>query len=239
MQILLPNLKLKIAATEQAVQKQDYLLVAGGKQPDNILLNELAQNRIVYCADKGISYCRQAGIVPDYLFGDNDSALADDWLWAQANNVQIQQYPTDKNQTDLQITLVHILQQKNCRNLIVTGIWGGRFDHAYSAVLTLATYSKLLNCPIILIDQDEAMLVVEQKHTVTVDFLITPQVISLLPLEEQVQVTLQGTKWELTNALLTQDDPYAISNTLKDNSSTINLTVHTGQVGLYACFLPI
>lgn len=239
MKVTLPNLTLTFSPLDDSSKNQDYLIVAGGKQPDRQLLTKLAQNRTIYCADKGISYCRQANIISHYLFGDNDSALTGDWLWAKENNVKIKHYPIDKNKTDLQIALEYILQKGNCRNLVVTGIWGGRFDHTYSGIFTLATFSKQMNCPVILTDQDETMLIVNEKQITSIDFQKKPNMISLLPLEKQVVVTLKGAKWELENTILTQDDPYAISNTLKENSTIVDISVFAGQVGFYSCFLAI
>lgn len=239
MQILLPHINLSFCMCEESNNKQDYLLVAGGKQPDNQLLNQLSNNKIVCCADKGISYCRQANILPDYLFGDNDSSSNEDWYWANKNGVKTKKYSKYKDKTDLQLTLEHILKADACKSLVVTGIWGGRFDHLYGAVFTISAYSKLLNCPVILIDQDEVMCIINEGQNVKLDFLLLPQTISLLPLEQQVNVTMTGCKWELEKSTLTQYDPYAISNVLKENSKSIEVIIHKGQVGLYTCFLSI
>lgn len=224
------TIKIELADQARVKAGRDYLLVAGGRAPAQDLLLALAKERVVCCADRGVSYCRSAGIVPSYLIGDGDSGRAD-WAWAATQGVRIERHPEDKNQTDLQLALEQIASFGDCATLTVTGIWGGRFDHAYSAVLVLASWRDKMDCPIVLVDQEEFMIIVGGGKSSELNFLRLPQVLSLLPFSEQARVSLRGVRWPLEGALLERGNPYAISNQVLEGQVVLN--VHSGQVGLY------
>ena len=50
------------------------VVVAGGRAPKASWLQKVAHNKKVYCADKGIEICLEAGVIPLELYGDGDSA---------------------------------------------------------------------------------------------------------------------------------------------------------------------
>lgn len=225
----------EITFNDCKIEKKQYVLVAGGRAPDKKWLQTSTKNKVIICADKGVTYCKEAGIVPDFLLGDGDSAL-DDFIWAQENAVHIERFNVDKDETDLQLALSFIRGLGDNEELLVTGIWGGRFDHAYSAVFSLLQYCKQTGVKTILADTCETMLLFHEKTKVTVDFLQNPAVISVLPFCEQVNVSLQGCEWELKEQMLTLAHPYAISNRLTKANKQISFTLNEGLAGLYISY---
>ena len=231
--IQLPQFKFSSAKIVSG--KKIYLLVAGGRKPDLTWLKQAAEDKVVVCADKGVSYCKQAGIVPKYLLGDGDSALAD-FDWAEQNGVQVKKYDAYKDKTDLQLALELIEKQLDVGMLLVTGIWGGRFDHAYSALFSVLAFSREMAVPTLLLDNVEAMFLSYANDKLTINFAETPEVVSVLPLDSRVKVILSGCEWPLDNSIIEQDHPYAISNRLKFGATKLDFALHEGVCGLYFCF---
>lgn len=225
---ILPQCTAEITASEQ---QETCFVTAGGRRPDLTWLQKAAAGYNVYCADAGGAYCLEAGIVPQRLYGDGDSAGAEVYKKLAAQGTKIFQYPPAKDDTDLQL----VLQQCTGCNLIVSGIWGGRFDHLYSNVFSLLGYKAKHGCQVIMADEQEVMLLLQASESVhvSIDKLQNVKAVSLLPLSNEVQVNIAGVRWPLQEAQLQLLYPYAISNEPLGDFACDCLA---GAVGLYLCF---
>ena len=211
--------------------KKAELAVAGGRNPDSGWLQQVAAGKKVYCADAGGAYCLQAGIVPDSLFGDGDSAGKEIYLRLLAAGTRIFQYPPEKDDTDLQL----LLSQLNGNDLVASGVWGGRFDHLYSNIFSLLGFKKQHNCQVLLADEKEVMLLMSAAENAEIQIpdLQRVKAVSLLPLSAQARVSISGVYWPLRDACLQLLHPYAISNIpLQD----FHCECLQGDIGLYLCF---
>ena len=128
---------------------------AGGRKPDLNWFKAAAAGKKVYCADKGIEICLDAGMKPELLCGDADSAGKDYLQRAQQQNIKTVQFNPAKDDTDLQLLLTMLPQKAP---LLITGIWGGRFDHLYSNVFSLLAYKQKSGVPVIMADEAEVQL---------------------------------------------------------------------------------
>ncbi len=209
---------------------REYLLVAGGRPPAVKWLLGAAAGRVVVCADRGVSYCRAAGIRPVCVLGDGDSA-GEDWAWAEREGATMFSYAVDKEATDLQLALQFIAGRADCSALVATGVWGGRFDHAFSAMFSLADFAEQRDIPVVLADGQEALLFVAAGCSLCLLFIDTPEVISMLPCRDTCLVNLSGVHWPLKAATLKLLQPYAISN--RPAGEQLNIAVDKGLVGLY------
>lgn len=225
---ILPQCTAEITASEQ---RETCFVTAGGRRPDLNWLRKAAAGYTVYCADAGGAYCLEAGIVPQRLYGDGDSAGAEVYKKLAAQGTKIFKYPPAKDDTDLQL----VLQQLADCNLIVSGIWGGRFDHLYSNIFSLLGYKEKHGCQVIMADEQEAMLLLQASESVHVSIgkLQNVKAVSLLPLSNEVQVNIAGVRWPLQQAKLQLLYPYAISN---EPLGDFTCDCLAGAVGLYLCF---
>lgn len=225
---ILPQCTAEIITSEQ---QETCFVTAGGRRPDLNWLQKAAAGYTVYCADAGGSYCLEAGIVPQRLYGDGDSAGAEVYKKLAAQGTKIFQYPPAKDDTDLQL----VLQQLTGCNLIVSGIWGGRFDHLYSNVFSLLGYKAKHGCQVIMADEQEVMLLLQASESVhvSIDKLQNVKSVSLLPFSNEVQVNIAGVRWPLQEAKLQLLYPYAISN---EPLGDFTCDCLAGAVGLYLCF---
>lgn len=140
--------------------------------------------------DGGLMWLDQMGIPPDEIIGDLDSV--NDTLLTKYQNVPIRRFPTDKDESDMELAIIGSLEAKE---IVLFGAFGGRIDHSLYNLALLRRYPDLLKMDN---GMEEAFIC---RSAVRLTCFIG-QTISLIPLSDQVTgVTTKGLKWELSNAL--------------------------------------
>ncbi len=104
------------------------VVIAGGDPPPEAIIGDLLVAELVVAADGGVATARRLGFAPVTVVGDLDSASADDLSWARRSGTTIIQHDVDKDLTDLELALQHMLARAPDR-LVVLGVSGGRVDH--------------------------------------------------------------------------------------------------------------
>lgn len=222
-----PQLSLSLSSYPETAKP--WLLITGGRPPKTSWLKALQGFACCWAADHGIDACCQAKLLPDVLLGDGDSARATSWSWAEKNGVTIQKYPVAKDYTDTQLAL-QLMIKAGAPAIILTGAFGGRFDHAYSTIFSCAS----LDIPCTLIDETEALFYVKAGQSLTLTCQTVPKAISLLPFTPACSgVTINNVRWPLTEATLTQQFPNAISNELLTGQIDLSIGVKSGILGVY------
>jgi len=216
--------------------KEIAFSVCGGRKPASGWLKEttkkLPGTPCFFAADKGLDYYHVAGISPDMVVGDGDSA--DPVLWKQAvKNEKADVYPVNKDKTDLQL----LLECLPCEKLwIFSGIYGGRLDHLLSALETIGEAALKEKKTIVLADEREITAFVPAG--VKIKFYPpkeeTPVAVSILSFTEKSRVSIYGTKWQLEEEELTRNNPYAVSNEISEAEKIkelphVTFFCHTGM----------
>lgn len=213
-----------------AIPDKQYLLVAGGRQPAEEWLGEMAHNKTLWAIDRGLDSYKKINLLPHQLIGDGDSAQQASWIWAAEHNVPIANFPVKKDFTDTQLAL-DMLKDEDAF-IILTGALGGRFDHAFSTIFSFA-HSGLKGC---IADEQEAIFFLRGDDSCTLKFKHkNPKAISLLPMTEVVKnVSIDGVYWPLEQTDLYQNYPYAISN--ETISDSIHISTLQGILAIYICW---
>lgn len=227
--MLIDGVEIKNYPEEYAV------LIAGGRQPNVLWLEKIARGKKIFCADKGLNYCYSANLNADFVIGDNDSVSVDVLEQAKKENSKFFVYDRDKDQTDFQISLEKITSLSSEKCLLVSGCWSGRFDHLYSLILTTIEWMKKNPVKVLLADDKELMFFMLEQEIIHLSLKKTPRSISLLPFADKSIVSIDGVKWELNQAELKINNPYMISNELKENNTEINLEILQGCIAVYIC----
>ena len=216
------------------------LLALGGRQPTAKWFQAASCSAVARCAvDKGVSVCREAGLIPHRLTGDCDSARAEDWQWAESCGAVVDRYQSDKDFTDFQLALALCSEKAGEAGegdgaLLLTGCFGGRFDHLWSTVISFLKLSGR-NQPLGMADDSEGLFFLTGPGELTAKFSRQPEAISLISFsEETTGLCLSGVHWPLENTTLKYAVPYSISN--RAESSLITLSCLSGTVGLYWVF---
>lgn len=228
--------------TPTGTMESPVLLVAGGRTPDVQWLRRVAQ---ISCAtlavDKGAEYCKKAGLVPQLYVGDKDSADMKVLQSVSEAGVEVLEFPSEKDLTDLQLALSETAERFPGSGVLATGIWGGRFDHLFSAVFSMVWSCKWGLSPLGMADEKEVLLFLQGPERVILEFREIPCNFSLLALSGRCgDVSVEGVRWELHGEEILLDEPYAVSNEVLhggvENKDKVEISFGEGMLGVYLDF---
>ena len=213
--------------------KEEILLLAGGRAPAPDWLRIAAKNRPLWCIDHGIDACFAAGLQPDRLIGDGDSADQNNWKKARLLGIPIDQFPPAKDLTDTQLALHFLQAEKPSASVFLSGAFGGRFDHAFSNMYSL-TGLREKGFSACAADEHEVLFLLQGQEEIILETTKMPEVISLLPFSPQCQgVSIQNVQWPLQEVILSSSLPYAISNELLALNKPCRISLKNGCLGVY------
>lgn len=193
----------------------------------------VGEEDLVIAVDGGLGYCGVLGLEPDLLIGDFDSVTEEEALAVRELERQIPErilrLPVEKNDTDMLAALKEGLKRGYEDFRIYAGC-GGRFDHTLANIQCLL-YLKNRGAVGYLVDGGGMMLVVKDE---AVHFKKGLEgYLSLFSLvSESRGVTITGMKYELENAVITNDFPIGISNEFVNEESTISV-----EAGCLVCMI--
>lgn len=227
--IILPGL---IIDTECA--SEITLMVLGGRSPSAEWMRSVDFHVDLWAVDSGVDACFNAGMLPDRLVGDGDSASPEAWSWAVGNGAEVSKFDKDKDLTDFQIAL-DLLSKKDKKNqkaLFVTGGFAGRFDHLWSSVVSFLNCGSTIS-PLGMADEKEGIIFLHGPEKLDITFKRVPGAISLIPFTSVSKgVSIRGVRWPLDDVVLKYGRPYSISNRLAD-AMKAEVSVNSGIVGVY------
>lgn len=216
-------------AFSQALPAHIYTLITGGRPPAAAWLEEARCGKL-WAIDHGIDLCHAMKYVPDFLLGDGDSASPAAWSWAISKGVPGERFNPKKDLTDTQLALKKIKTVSPLAFILLTGAFGGRFDHAMSTLFSCA-FSDI---PMILADEKEACFFLHGEDSLSFTAKQKPKAVSLLALGGECRgISLSGTEWPLENDVLRQEEPYAVSNELAEGSSSFRVSLQSGTLAIY------
>jgi thiamine pyrophosphokinase len=230
------------ACTPTATMEIPVLLVAGGRSPDVRWLRSVAQTSCATLAvDKGAEYCKKAGLVPHLYVGDKDSADMEVLQSVSEAGVEMLEFPSEKDLTDLQLALSETAERFPGSGVLATGVWGGRFDHLFSAVFSMVWSCKWGLSPLGMADEKEVLLFLQGPERIILEFREIPRNFSLLALSGRCgDVSVEGVRWELHGEEILLDEPYAISNEVLHsgvgNKDKVEICFGEGMLGVYMDF---
>lgn len=232
--LILPQLR---CFFEEQLPNSQVLLVAGGKPPEPKWLVQAASKFPIWCVDSGIDSCQASHVIPERLIGDGDSATSKGWAWGNTLGIPVEVYPPEKNLTDLQLALQTVGAVYGQATVVLTGVWGGRFDHTFSNIYSLKGCEEFGVRGCCAADEGEVLILLKGKDSVRIEMDVCPEVVSLLPLSTHCTgVSIDGVRWPLNDVELHDGLPYAISNRLWTGSTKITVAIETGWLGIYLCW---
>ncbi len=187
------------------------ILISGGTVTAGFVkkVREQYPDAVVYAVDGGLAVAEAAGIVPDYLVGDFDTADAALVERYESTCVTIRHQP-EKDATDTELAVDEALA-KGADRIILLGATGSRLDH------TLANFHMLYR---ILLQGKKGWILNENNRISLHDKSFTCKreelfgtYVSFLPFFGEVTgVTLKGFKYPLSGKTLTAGISLGISN---------------------------
>jgi thiamine pyrophosphokinase len=196
------------------------LIFIGGDPPHPNVHQHLPSDAYVIAADSGYAHAIAMGLVPNELVGDMDSITPVDLADARDSNIQITQFPQNKDLTDTEIAITSALKHDSSHITVVSG-GGDRFDHVLGMVHSLASTARTIYTTL-LIGTARVSYV-----SYTKEFQLDTQagtVVSLLPIGGDATVTTTGLQWELDNDTLQSFASRGVSNIATSTSVSISVT---------------
>ena len=205
------------------------VLVVGGspERPTAELVRRLAaETDLVVACDAGADACLAASVAVDVLIGDADSASTEALAWARSTALSEEAFPMDKDDVDLGLAVAWVRRWcPGARELVFTGVSGGRADHALAVVGILARAADM--APWV----EENTMVMRVLAPVgcscwqfaPADVGRTASVIA--PMGEAV-VSERGMRWDLDYAPLAPLSDLGVSNVVEHEGAGV--TVHEG-----------
>ena len=174
----------------------------------------------VICCDAGMAHAKALGIDPDYIVGDFDSTAEDVLEYYKEKHTPIRQFPTRKDETDMELGIFLALEL-GATDMVLFGGIGDRFDHTLAnAHYLLSLLKKGIRAR--LVDDKNCVEVIDKHLTVHGK---VGDIVSTIPLSMEVKgITLKGFSYPLADFDLPLDDDYiAVSNVLTEETATIDI----------------
>lgn len=171
---------------------------------------------LVIAADRGLEYALAAGITPDMIVGDFDSARIE----APAGIECIRVSPI-KDDTDAQLAADTAIE-RGCDELRFFCALGGRLDHTFANIQMMyglmrrGVKSALYGCG-------------EKAYLVSAGSAEVPRFggyLSVFSYGESITVSESGVKYPLDRHIITNSFPLGVSNEVVDEKAVV--TVHEG-----------
>lgn len=183
--------------------------------PCNGIVKERAEGFVI-AADRGLDYCLKAGITPDLIVGDFDSAES-----KIPDGVECVRVSPIKDDTDAALA-AELAVERGYRDIHFFCALGGRLDHTIGNIQLLYHLKKSGISARIISEDTEVFFLLNESKTIPKNngFL------SVFSYEGNVTVSISGVKYPLNRKLLTNDVTLGVSNEITDDLATV--TAHKG-----------
>jgi thiamine pyrophosphokinase len=199
---------------------QRIVIFANGELPDigkaRLLLRD---NDYIICADGGTRHALALDVQPNFIIGDMDSAEKEQLQKLKEDDVSIELFPHDKNETDLELAINRAIELEPKQILIIAAL-GGRLDQIL-ANIALLTDSRLSTLNTRLDDGVEEIFFCRDQVQVRGR---SGDLVSLIPWQDAVSdVRTENLKWPLKNETLYPHKTRGISNEMLGDTAAISI----------------
>jgi thiamine pyrophosphokinase len=202
------------------MRKMHVIIFANGEIADYSALEAtFQQGDLLVAADGGLKHLRKMNLEPALLIGDLDSVSTEETEAVAAAGIFIQQYPKDKNETDLELAINHVLQA-GFKDIRIAGGLGGRLDHTLGNIHLLLD-ERLAGCDVRLDDGREEVFIIRARAEVQGR---AGDIVSLIPAGGDAEgVTTHGLAYPLNAETLLLEHTRGISNRMLEEKAEISL----------------
>jgi len=194
------------------------IIFANGELPNKEKARALLrEDDFIIAADGGTRHAIELGRTPNIIIGDLDSLPVN--LEPSTLNIELMQFPADKNETDLELAIQHALTL-NPQEIIIIGALGGRLDQTLGNIALISNLQPA-TCNLKLNDGLEEVFFCHDHAEVNG---AAGDIVSLIPWQGEVTgILTQGLKWVLQNETLYPHKTRGISNEMTGDTATIKI----------------
>jgi len=202
------------------IQKDTVMIIfANGNVTD--IDSKFYSGKTFIAADGGAHHCIKLGIMPQIVIGDFDSLNQDELHLLEKSGAELIRYPTDKDQTDLELALDYAAE-KGATEITLLGLLGGRWDMSFANVLLLSS-PRYNHINFHIIDGNSEMYILRSGGTLELNG--NPgDTVSVIPLSNLTSgITYSELEWSLESASLDFGSPRGVSNQMSSEVAHIKL----------------
>ena len=198
------------------------LIITGGTIQTEFAIKYIKERTwdYVVCADAGMKFCHEAGIMPNLILGDFDSVDGESYEYFQKVCLErMEWFPTHKDETDTELALLRAIDAR-ADAITMIGATGTRLDHVMGNIQMLKlALDRKVSCQIV--DAHNRIRMVDKFAELkkTDQF---GKYVSLIPLYEAKGVILEGFKYPLNDDTLVFHESWGISNELEAEEGIIS-----------------
>jgi len=172
--------------------------------------NLLQPGTLVIAADGGTHHVLATGVTPDIVIGDLDSLPPDVRARVEAAGTQIVGFSPRKDETDLELALLHAAQE-GATEIVILAALGGRLDQTLANVLLLAL-PELRGIDVRIVEGTQEAFLIQGEARIDGS---PGDTVSLIPLGGDAEgVTTDGLEWPLDEDVLRFGPARGVSNVL-------------------------
>lgn len=197
--------------------KKAIVLLNGEESVPTSLRSTINPQDYIVCADGGAQIALRLKIRPSIIVGDFDSLSHKSIQYFKQQNVPFLRFSKEKNETDAEIALRHIVKQK-IRDVFVYGFLGKRTDH-FLATLHLPLSPVFSSLDVVYVSRSQLFFYIRKRRVITA---APRSLISLLPMSSSVSgITTRGLKYPLSNESLIYGLSRGVSNVFTHKKAII------------------
>ncbi|MDR0433532.1 MAG: thiamine diphosphokinase [Gracilibacteraceae bacterium] len=187
---------------------------------------------LLIAADGGVAPLLAAGLRPDILIGDFDSAPAQAVEFCRMNGVSVLPYPAEKDETDLELALNQadeILRRAGAAagtaEILLLGAGGGRTDHLMANLALMLNWARRGRRVRMLNQAEECWVAGSGREEITGAAGV---LLSILPMSAEAKLSCRGLRYPLRRQILRQDSPRGVSNLMLGARAEVE--IHSGWI---------
>ena len=180
-------------------------------------LTDISEYDLIVCADSAYLAAKKENVTPHLVIGDFDHGTG---MHPDQNEKNIVTVPCEKDDTDTMLCLKYALEQ-GVGDITILGGIGGRLDHTFANLQTLAYAEKNGAHARLLAENDEAFLL---SGSIRLPKRDEAWYLSVFAYDGVCHgVTEKGTKYEVENATLDTSFPLGVSNEIVSDFAEISV----------------
>ncbi len=200
------------------MKMKNALIVNGGL--NSTKRDQLGNYDLIVAVDSGTEQAYKLFLKPDLIIGDLDSIDEKTIKRAEKDEVQILKYDTNKNQTDFELALKHVIN-KEIKDITIIGGEYGEIDHLFGVLTVIISFQE--DQQISWIHKDQTVLIPNSKK-ITIGSNVE---FSILPFTNLKNLNISGAQWNLDNENIEFGKSVTLRNISIDNN--IEVSVEDGK----------
>lgn len=200
------------------------LIITGGNIENDFALSFIKKQNPDYIigVDRGLKFCYENQVTPDYIVGDFDSLPPEILEWyKKESKIPIREYNPVKDATDTMIALDKAIRKKSSEIWILGGT-GTRLDHVFANIHILknAWNAKI---PAYLVDSRNIICLPVERNFTLKKSSQHGKYVSFFALEGEVEgLVLRGFKYPLDGFCLNNLESLGVSNEILEEEAEIS-----------------